>query len=389
MSPLALFYLLLASPVLNTNWHHESPLSTPSSWNTFDVESLLRHYTPSSVYESSPITRRSNILRELINPTEEFSTFSPFESLYSAKPTTSMVAKILIEKLLRRSSVESSIVRPEEVLLLAKLFRSSESSFESVLPKVKLAKLLRRLVKKINKVARYETLPFGKNVEFCNMCENICESSTPYTSTWGMCSICHKVCPTSWTPVSPISPFSPSYLNKERVVRKVVKALLNKVARYETLPFAGKNVEFCNMCESICMSSTPYTSNTGMCSICSEVCPNTWTPVSPVSPFSPSFLNKEREVKIVRKLVKAIVLTKKHSTKKHFCKVAERVCESSTENIFSSPKINKICKVAEIICENIVNPYSYEPVFGGKLLKKLVKSSLRMESSPVFGRRFF
>jgi hypothetical protein len=356
------------------------------------VEKLIRKNIPTYIREKvarrvvkslvrSTMEPRRSILSELYPTSEESSIFSNifespiFESssaVYGAEPK---MVKILIEKLLRRSEVPevflSKIVRkivkasirrhhselPFEALLSTSVFgrRHHNVAKKVALKQIeKVAELkallshlrhesvvstpsvwtIRRIVKLVRDIAAPEhvivksamkkALRHGNVEVFCNYCENVCES--PRMSYSHICHVCHETCSEEMT--TPFS-FSAVRMNKERLVRKLVKSIVSKKSSKKY----SKIEKLCRVCENVCESPlstlsavypTELTFSTPVCRVCEEVCER-------------SIFSRHTSSKVLRRLVKSSIFSSPLSTSSIF----------GGRKSFSEKKIlNKIVKAA-------------------------------------------
>jgi len=460
MSPLALFYVLLAgSPMFHSsewNWNNVDNVE-PSTWSSvFDFESTPSTFeTRNNWFLRKAIrntfsTRRS-FLRELTGEESPlFSTVSPVFSTESLLRNVAVISRIahvnpiLIEKLLTRPESHRFIekvlrhVEPETLLVVEKLIKKNIPSYirekiarrvikslirsTSVMPRrsivselypvdtmfapttfdfdfesifssplfveepinkilakklfrhsevseVVLSKIVKKLVKKsIRRCPFLASIQIEKVAELKSLFHELKVES-------------HLTTPSVWTVRRIVKTIRDIVFPERIAMKKVMKKSLK----------LNKLSVFCNYCENVCESSTPYLKYSKICSTCTEVCHTSTFPI-----FSSSkVLNKER---LVKKLIKKVAKLNKFSKKNKLCRVCKKVCEEEKfSTLFSSPvsvyspvskMTSKICRVCDEVCESS-RLFPSSSIFGRrhhfsapsyktveyKLLKKLVKNA--------------
>jgi len=366
MSPLSLLYLLMASPMFGShfenvgeftpssympNWTPESsnwwwPSGSSPSWYTpesstfgFPETSNINWFLRKAIRPSSIFSRRS-ILRELTGHEDTFSTFSTSNvEKINAKLLVKIVNKLA---LINPITIEKIITRPESRLLISKVLRTAEPEtlylieriVRKVVPRVHREKIERRLLKKIVR-------------------------STIFTS------------PRSSILSSVYSPRPEKYIMK----KWIKKALRNTPVNPMML---------CNLCESVCTGysySTPYSYNLPICSMCSNMCPTTFSMRTSRRHHSVKSVEKKLIKKVLRnvvrkeiiakELLKTVVPSKKslysslHSNV-DICSICSTVCEPT--NFYTTTRVSPICNTCNAVCSS---PSYYKVKTMNKLYSRL------------------
>jgi hypothetical protein len=336
MSPVALLYILLASPIFSENLYsrrhfNELPISHYSK--NFDLERLfhespldtiLSTSTPSWIRRSNVFGRRS-IVSEIF-PEEsifgEESTFSPLSMRHTSLRNIEVIRRlavehpemlnVVIEKLIKNFRPESLLsVEPESLIFGEKLIRK--------LPVYLREKIVRRLIKKsvspswisTRRSLIDEVIPtFESPIMTKVLSEKLIRRSVEKKIVKRVLRMIKKTVRSPYHveemlhTVSPVSMYHKSSTKRivKKIVKRIVKKLVKKALRhnkrfggYTPMPWSKNFNKFCmNFCSSTCMYNW-----TPMCNVC-EMCPN-WTPMTPSS-YTPSTYN----TKIVKKLIKKL-----------------------------------------------------------------------------------
>jgi len=352
MSPIALLYILLASPIFSENIYSRRHLNEellPVSHYSKNIDRLFRESPIDSIFSTSTPSwiRRSNvfgrrsIVSELYPESEMFdseSTFEPLMRHVSARnievirrlaETHPEMINVVIEKLLRPESrvwAEDLIrnVNPESLVFGHKLIRKN-------LPVYLREKIVRRLVKSVlpwtastrrsllSEVSPIESTLFSEPRMTKFLVEKLIRRSVEkklVKKVLRMIKKSHAVedMLLHSTAISPISMFKSS--TEKRIIKKIVKREVRKAVR-KTVRKIVKNVlrnkrstgfspmpwsnNFCSMCTKTCM----YTW-TPMCTMCDSMC-NTTPSWNTESWNTPSYFSKKHnEKKIIKKLIKKL-----------------------------------------------------------------------------------
>jgi len=362
MSPIALLYILLASPIFSENIysrHHLGEELLPVShyslknierlFRTSPLESILSTSTTPSWLRRSNVFGRRSIVNELYPESsifDEVSTFEPImrhftlrnvEVIRRLAETHPEMINVVIEKLLRPESrlwAEKLIrhVEPESLLFSHKLINK--------LPVYLREKIVRRLVKSVlpwtastRRSILSEVLPIEESTLFESpimtkvLSEKLIRRNVEKKIVKKIVKKALRMIKKSVSPVhfnvesmlhSTFSPINKMFFKsstEKRILKKLVKKIVKNVLRhkrtagYTPMPWSNKWSKVCMMCNTCMYNWTP------MCNMCESVCDNWMTP-SFTPEFTTSYFGKNvyGEKKIVKKLIKKLNKLNKLST---------------------------------------------------------------------------
>jgi len=351
MSPIALFYILLASPIFSENLYHSEKLPIFDRTNTGlferlfrtspfeDIESTLYNplYKTRSLWSNKVHGHRS-IVSELF-PVEE-SLFTPYTSTFESPMYLNKVVRrnvevirrlaevypeminVVVEKLFRPEMLRH--VEPESIVYAHKLFRN--------VPVYLREKIVRRFVKELLSTISKVHVPRRSIVSEMYPFEESSFFTTPFTSSTyepmffnklnkveKIEKLFKRMLKNKFSTVSPIVELLSTLRHEPRHFFE--EELLSTPKTWSTRRLVNKLMKtpevnsICMYCNNMC-SYSPMSYSNPMCNYCTEICP-TWSWESPMSSskfFGKKSFGKHSEEKLIKKLIKKL----SHEEEKYF-----------------------------------------------------------------------